>query len=153
MAQGYKDVKERSAIAKFRVKGEDAFILAWTTTPWTLPSNVALCVNAAEDYVKVESKGETYYLAAALCGTVLGEGEYTVLETFKGADLEGKEYEPCSILSAPRRSAGTWCATTTSPSPTAPAWCTSHRPSVRMTPRWAASTACPWCSWWTARAR
>ena len=102
VAQGYKDVKERSAIAKFQVKGEDAFILAWTTTPWTLPSNVALCVNAAEDYVKVESKGETYYLAAALCDTVLGEGEYTVLETFKGADLEGKEYEPLFDFVSPK---------------------------------------------------
>ena len=102
VAQGYKDVKERSAIAKFRVKGEDAFILAWTTTPWTLPSNVALCVNAGEDYVKVESKGETYYLAAALCDTVLGEGEYTVLETYKGADLEGKEYEPLFDFVSPK---------------------------------------------------
>ena len=102
VAQGYKDVKERSAIAKFRVKGEEAFILAWTTTPWTLPSNVALCVNANEDYVKVESKGETYYLAAALCDTVLGEGEYTVLETYKGADLEGKEYEPLFDFVSPK---------------------------------------------------
>ena len=102
VAQGYKDVKERSAIAKFPVKGEDAFILAWTTTPWTLPSNVALCVNAAEDYVKVESKGETYYLAAALCDTVLGEGEYTVLETCKGADLEGKEYQPLFDFVSPK---------------------------------------------------
>ena len=102
VAQGYKDVKERSAIAKFQVKGEDAFILAWTTTPWTLPSNVALCVNAAEDYVKVESKGETYYLAAALCDTVLGEGEYTVLETCKGADLEGKEYQPLFDFVSPK---------------------------------------------------
>ena len=102
VAQGYKDVKERSAIAKFKVKGEEAFILAWTTTPWTLPSNVALCVNANEDYVKVESKGETYYLAAALCDTVLGEGEYTVLETYKGADLEGKEYEPLFDFVSPK---------------------------------------------------
>ena len=102
VAQGYKDVKERSAIAKFKVKGEKAFILAWTTTPWTLPSNVALCVNANEDYVKVESKGETYYLAAALCDTVLGEGEYTVLETCKGADLEGKEYEPLFDFVSPK---------------------------------------------------
>ena len=94
VAQGYKDVKERSAIAKFKVKGEDAFILAWTTTPWTLPSNVALCVNAKEDYVKVHSKGETYYLASALCDAVLGEGEYEVVEQYKGADLEYKEYEP-----------------------------------------------------------
>ena len=102
VAQGYKDVKERSAIAKFKVKGEDAFILAWTTTPWTLPSNVALCVNANEDYVKVSAKGETYYLAAALCDTVLGEGEYTVLETYKGADLEGKEYEPLFDFVSPK---------------------------------------------------
>ena len=102
VAQGYKDVKERSAIAKFKVKGEDAFILAWTTTPWTLPSNVALCVNAKEDYVKVSAKGETYYLAAALCDTVLGEGEYTVLETYKGADLEGKEYEPLFDFVSPK---------------------------------------------------
>lgn len=102
VAQGYKEVKERSAIAKFKVKGEEAFILAWTTTPWTLPSNVALCVNANEDYVKVESKGETYYLAAALCDTVLGEGEYTVLETYKGADLEGKEYEPLFDFVSPK---------------------------------------------------
>ena len=102
VAQGYKDVKERSAIAKFKVKGEEAFILAWTTTPWTLPSNVALCVNANEDYVKVESKGETYYLAAALCDTVLGEGEYAVLETYKGADLEGKEYEPLFDFVSPK---------------------------------------------------
>ena len=102
VAQGYKDVKERSAIAKFKVKGEEAFILAWTTTPWTLPSNVALCVNANEDYVKVESKGKTYYLAAALCDTVLGEGEYTVLETYKGADLEGKEYEPLFDFVSPK---------------------------------------------------
>ena len=102
VAQGYKDVKERSAIAKFKVKGEDAFILAWTTTPWTLPSNVALCVNANEDYVKVSAKGETYYLAAALCDTVLGEGEFTVLETYKGADLEGKEYEPLFDFVSPK---------------------------------------------------
>ena len=78
------------------------YFVIWTTTPWTLPSNVALCVNAAEDYVKVESKGETYYLAAALCDTVLGEGEYTVLETYKGADLEGKEYEPLFDFVSPK---------------------------------------------------
>lgn len=94
VAQGYKMVKERSAITKFRCKGEEAFFLAWTTTPWTLPSNVALCVNAKERYVKVESKGEIYYLAEALCDTVLGEGEYTVLENFSGKDLEFREYEP-----------------------------------------------------------
>ncbi len=102
VAQGYKMVKERSAIAKFRCKGEDAFFLAWTTTPWTLPSNVALCVNAGEQYVKVESKGETYYLAEALCDTVLGEGEYTVLERFSGKDLEFREYEPLFDFVAPK---------------------------------------------------
>ncbi|NBH34637.1 isoleucine--tRNA ligase [Clostridiaceae bacterium] len=93
VAQGYKDVIERSAIARFKVKGEDAYILAWTTTPWTLPSNVALCVNPDESYVKVQNDGYTYYLAEALCDTVL-QGEYTVLERYKGKDLEYKEYEP-----------------------------------------------------------
>lgn len=96
VAQGYKDVKERSAIAKFRVKGENAAILAWTTTPWTLPSNVALCVNPVEEYVKVSmnENGTVYYLAAALADTVLGEGSYTVQETYTGKQLEFKEYEP-----------------------------------------------------------
>jgi isoleucyl-tRNA synthetase len=103
VAQGYKDVKERSAIARFKVKGEDAYILAWTTTPWTLPSNVALCVNPNEDYVKVQSAdGYVYYLAQALCDTVLGslaekdsdKPAYEILETYKGKDLEYKEYEP-----------------------------------------------------------
>ncbi|MBE5952300.1 MAG: isoleucine--tRNA ligase [Lachnospiraceae bacterium] len=109
VAQGYKDVKERSAIARFKVKGEDAYILAWTTTPWTLPSNVALCVNPVETYVKVAAAdGYTYYMAEALCNTVLGKlavkadpendveakPAYTVLEKFTGKDLEYKEYEP-----------------------------------------------------------
>ena len=106
VAQGYKDVKERSAIARFKCKGEDAYILAWTTTPWTLPSNVALCVNAKEEYVKVkhciEEGASTYYLAAALCDAVLGEGSYTVLETYKGADLENKEYEPLFDFVSPK---------------------------------------------------
>ena len=93
VAQGYKDVKERSAIARFKVKGEDAYILAWTTTPWTLPSNVALCVNPDESYVKVKNGEYTYYLAEALCDTVLNS-EYTVLERCTGKDLEFKEYEP-----------------------------------------------------------
>jgi len=100
VAQGYKDVKERSAIARFKVKGEDAYILAWTTTPWTLPSNLALCVNPAEDYVKVRTgDGYTYYIAQALADTVLG-GDYEVLENYKGRNLEYKEYEPlygCSV--------------------------------------------------------
>ena len=101
VAQGYKDVKERSAIVRFKVKDEDAYILAWTTTPWTLPSNLALCVNPKEDYAKVKAAdGRVYYMACALLDTVLGrlaeEGKdaYEVLATYKGTDLEGKEYEP-----------------------------------------------------------
>lgn len=93
VAQGYKDVKERSAIVRFKVKGEDAYILAWTTTPWTLPSNVGLCVNPNETYVKVKSGEYTYYMAEALCEKVLEEG-YSILETFVGKDLEYKEFEP-----------------------------------------------------------
>lgn len=103
VAQGYKDIKERSAIARFKVKGEDAYILAWTTTPWTLPSNVALCVNPDEEYAKVKAAdGYTYYLASALLDSVLGtladgktgEKAYEVLDTCKGRDLERMEYEP-----------------------------------------------------------
>ncbi len=103
VAQGYKDVKERSAVARFKVKGEDAYILAWTTTPWTLPSNVALCVNPNEKYAKVKAAdGYTYYMAEALLDTVLGRlsdkennvPAYEVLETYVGKDLEYKEYEP-----------------------------------------------------------
>lgn len=100
VAQGYKAVKERSAIARFKVIGEDAYFLAWTTTPWTLPSNVALCVNPEETYCKVKAAdGYTYYMAEALLDNVLGglseDGKsYEVLETYKGTDLERKEYEP-----------------------------------------------------------
>ena len=101
VAQGYKTVKERSAVVRFKVVGEDAYFLAWTTTPWTLPSNVALCVNPDDTYVKVKAKdGYTYYMAEELLDKVLGklaeEGEkaYEVLETYKGKDLEYKEYEP-----------------------------------------------------------
>ena len=101
VAQGYKAVKERSAIVRFKVVGEDAYFLAWTTTPWTLPSNVALCVNPNDTYCKVKAAdGYTYYMAEALLDTVLGklatedEKAYEVLETMKGADLEYKEYEP-----------------------------------------------------------
>lgn len=93
VAQGYKDVKERSAIVRFQVKGEDAYFLAWTTTPWTLPSNVALCVNPEETYVKVQADHRTYYMAEALAGKVLGE-DAKIIETYKGRDLEYKEYEP-----------------------------------------------------------
>lgn len=91
VAQGYKDVKERSAIAKFKVSGEDAYFLAWTTTPWTLPSNVALCVNPDADYVKVKKGDEYYYMAEALCEKVLKE-EYEIIKRYKGTDLEYKEY-------------------------------------------------------------
>ena len=101
VAQGYKDVKERSAIARFKVKEEDAYILAWTTTPWTLPSNLALCVNPNETYALVKAiDGYTYYLAEALLDSVLGslagEGEkaYEVLKTCTGKELEYKEYVP-----------------------------------------------------------
>ncbi len=103
VAQGYKDVKERSAIVRFKAKDEDAYILAWTTTPWTLPSNVGLCVNPVEDYAKVKAAdGNVYYMASALLDKVLGnlgnEEEnikaYEVLATYKGKDLEYKEYEP-----------------------------------------------------------
>ncbi len=101
VAQGYKAVKERSAVVRFKVVGEDAYFLAWTTTPWTLPSNVALCVNPDETYVKVKAAdGYTYYMAQALLDKVLGslaeEGKaaYEVLETCSGKDLEYKEYEP-----------------------------------------------------------
>ena len=102
VSQGYKTVKERSAVVRFKVVGEDAYFLAWTTTPWTLPSNVALCVNPDETYCKVKAvDGYTYYMAEALLDKVLGklakeEGEkaYEVLETYKGTDLEYKAYEP-----------------------------------------------------------
>ena len=106
VAQGYKTVKERSAIVRFKVKGEDAYFLAWTTTPWTLPSNLALCVNPEETYCKVKAvDGFTYYMAQALLDRVLGslldkeqqeagEKAYEVLENYKGTDLEYKEYEP-----------------------------------------------------------
>ncbi len=100
VAQGYKNVKERSAIARFKVKGEEdnAYILAWTTTPWTLPSNLALCVNPDEAYIKVKTAdGYLYYMAEALAEKVLGgdapTAPYEILEHYKGSDLCGKEYE------------------------------------------------------------
>ncbi len=96
VAQGYKDVKEKSAIARFKVKSDvdNEYILAWTTTPWTLPSNVALCVNPDIDYVKVACEGNIYYLADALKETVLADKEFEVLESMKGKDLEYMEYVP-----------------------------------------------------------
>lgn len=93
VAQGYKTVKERSAVVRFKAKGEDAYFLAWTTTPWTLPSNVALCVNPEADYVKVSAGEYTYYMAEALVPAVLGE-DAVILEKYKGRDLEYREYEP-----------------------------------------------------------
>ena len=101
VAQGYKLVKERSAVVRFKVVGEDAYFLAWTTTPWTLPSNVALCVNPVDTYCKVKAAdGYTYYMAEALLDKVLGKlatedvPAYEILESYKGIDLEHKEYEP-----------------------------------------------------------
>ena len=101
VSQGYKTVKERSAIVRFKVVGEDAYFLAWTTTPWTLPSNVALCVNPTEVYCKVKAAdGYTYYMAEALLDKVLGKlgseetPAYEVLEKYVGKDLEYKAYEP-----------------------------------------------------------
>ena len=109
VAQGYKLVKERSAVVRFKVIGEDAYFLAWTTTPWTLPSNVALCVNPDETYCKVKAAdGYTYYMAEALLDNVLGKlanaeegtAAYEVLETYVGTDLEHKEYEPLYTCAA-----------------------------------------------------
>ena len=101
VAQGYKNVKERSAVVRFKVVGEDSYFLAWTTTPWTLPSNVALCVNPDDTYCKVKAAdGYTYYMAEALLDKVLGKlatddaPAYEIIETYKGTDLEHKEYEP-----------------------------------------------------------
>ncbi|MGN0161197.1 MAG: isoleucine--tRNA ligase [Lachnospiraceae bacterium] len=121
VAQGYKDVKERSAIARFKVKGEDAYILAWTTTPWTLPSNVALCVNPQETYAQVKAAdGNTYYMAEALLDSVLGklagkevkDGDgnvvepavpaYEVIKTYTGKELEYKEYEQLYPYDGPK---------------------------------------------------
>ena len=107
VAQGYKAVKERSAIVRFKVKGEDAYFLAWTTTPWTLPSNVALCVNPKDTYCKVKAAdGYTYYMAQPLLDTVLGRLKtedapaYEVLEEMPGTVLEYKEYEPLFTCAA-----------------------------------------------------
>lgn len=94
VAQGYKEIKSNTLVAKFKKKGtENEYFLAWTTTPWTLPSNVALTVNAEVDYVKVQVEDEVYYLAKDLLDKHLGDKEYTVLETLKGKDLEYQEYE------------------------------------------------------------
>ncbi|MBP3322805.1 MAG: isoleucine--tRNA ligase [Clostridia bacterium] len=102
VAQGYKLVKERSAVVKFKVKNEDAYILAWTTTPWTLPSNVALCVNPVETYVKVRKDETVYYMAEALVNKILGE-DAEILESYVGKDLEYKEYEPLWNFVSPNK--------------------------------------------------
>ena len=102
VAQGYKTVKERSAVVRFKCVDEDAYFLAWTTTPWTLPSNVALCVNPSDTYCKVKAcDGYTYYMAKALLDSILGSLEreegtpaYEILEEMRGIDLERREYEP-----------------------------------------------------------
>ena len=104
VAQGYKDVKETSAIAKFKMEGtENTYFLAWTTTPWTLPSNVILSVNANETYVKAKYQDYYVIMAEALLDSVLGEGNYEVVESMKGGDLEYVKYEPCSISSPTAR--------------------------------------------------
>lgn len=104
VAQGYKDVKEKSAIVKFKVKGEDAYFLAWTTTPWTLPSNVALCVNPVETYVRVRKEGTTYIMAEALVEKVL-ESDFEILDCVDGKSLEYKEYEPLFDFVDPKKKA------------------------------------------------
>ncbi len=108
VAQGYKNVKERSAVVRFKVKGEDAYFLAWTTTPWTLPSNVALCVNPVDTYCKVKAAdGFTYYMAKELLDKVLGKlateetPAYEIISEFEGKELEYTEYEPLFDFVAP----------------------------------------------------
>ena len=106
VAQGYKDVKERSATAKFIVKGEEnTYFLAWTTTPWTLPSNVALCVNPVETYVKIKVGDEKFILAEALVEANFPDTEYEVVEKYVGTDLEYKEYEPLFNFVTPDKKA------------------------------------------------
>ena len=106
VAQGYKDVKENSVIAKFPIVGKTGeYLLAWTTTPWTLPSNVALCVNPNEKYVKVQAEDAVYILAEALIKSVFGETEVTVLESYIGTDLCGMEYEPLYTFIEPDKKA------------------------------------------------
>ena len=92
VAQGYKDVKEKSVFVRFKAKNEDKYFLAWTTTPWTLPSNVALCMNAEEDYSEIEADGVRYVMANALISSLFEE--YKLISTKKGKDYEGEEYLP-----------------------------------------------------------
>ena len=105
VAQGYKDVTDPSCFVRFKVKGkENTYLLAWTTTPWTLPSNVALCINKKEDYVTVSYKGEKLIMAAALVPSVLKE-DYEILSTYKGQDMVGMEYEPLYSFVVPKKKA------------------------------------------------
>ena len=112
VAQGYKAVKEYSAFAKFRVKNAEyqpTYIIAWTTTPWTLPSNVALCVNANEDYCEFELKGERLIMAQALVESVFGADDLALMQplrAFKGKELEYTEYEPLFPMANPPREKG-----------------------------------------------
>lgn len=108
VAQGYKDVKERSAVVKFKLRDEEAYLLAWTTTPWTLPSNVALCVDPEACYVRVRCRGEVYYLAEALAPAVLGAG-YEVLHCMLGKELEHRAYEP--LFDVPQPGKKCWYVT------------------------------------------
>ena len=101
VAQGYKDLKERSAIVKFKSVDADEYYLAWTTTPWTLPSNLGLCVNPDVDYARVEVDGTRYILARDLVATVFKDSEVKILDTFKGKDLEFKKYEPLYDFATP----------------------------------------------------
>ena len=95
VAQGYKDIKDQTATCKFKVKGEEnTYLLAWTTTPWTLPSNVGLCVNPEHTYVKATLEGTTYILAEALASAVLGTEGVEIVSKFAGKELCGMEYEP-----------------------------------------------------------
>lgn len=106
VAQGYKDVKENSVIVKFPIKGKDGeYLLAWTTTPWTLPSNVALCVNPNETYVKVQAEDGIYILAKALVKQVFDKTEVAELASFIGTDLCGMEYEPLYSFVKPDKKA------------------------------------------------
>ncbi len=104
VAQGYKDVKERTAFVRFKLRDEDADILAWTTTPWTLPSNVALCVNPDEEYVLAKTETEKCYLAKELATKILGE-EVEILKTIKGSDMEGMHYIPLWDFAKPKEDA------------------------------------------------
>lgn len=106
VAQGYKDVKENSVIVKFPIVGRNGeYLLAWTTTPWTLPSNVALCVNPSETYVKVQAEDGIYILAEALVKSIFGDQDVSILEKYIGTDLCGMEYEPLYTFIQPDKKA------------------------------------------------